>query len=253
MAAEKIDTDDGTVFYDEGYAVHKLGLTQQTIEKLKEKAQKTKTAAIFNQQVAPNATQEALDNDKKRKMSKKPFSKSKIQKISCLKELWKKLEIIAKYHNRDWQPFKLVVLRSEAGCMEQETHTDGTYGKPDIGGILIAVEDKTFFDINGKKLELHAGYAVAFHGNTPHNGAAYEKENVRYHVYLARDKHDVPEDEVGKFDITCDKCATGFETINQRKNHTCHSNPEEAERKKERATMRKRKERANKKKRKAAM
>jgi hypothetical protein len=224
MSGAIIETPDDTIFYKEGYHVHNLGLTAQTLEGLKKKAWDAKAEPIFNQQIVPDENEEALVNDRKRKMSK-PVTKTVIKKDAKMKDLWKKLEVIAKMHNRAWKPFKLVVLRSEAGCMKQETHIDGIVGNPDIGGVLIAVEDKTFLDINGRTLELNAGDAVSYHGNTPHNGAAYKQENVRYHVYFARKEADILEGQVGKFAGTCEKCATGFKTINQRKYHRCRNDP----------------------------
>jgi hypothetical protein len=241
-----IGTGENTRFAPRGYAVYKLDLTQQTIEELKRIADGKKTEAIFNQRVAPNTILEAKENDKKRLMSK-PFFPTNIQKNKCLKLLWKELEVIAKFHNCEWQPFKLVVLRSEAGCSKQETHTDGTADNPEIGGVLIAVEDETFFEINERKLVLRAGEAVAFHGNTPHSGAAYEKNNVRFHVYLAKKKGDVPTDEVGKFDRVCDQCHRGFNSSSEKKNHTCKAQaPEKIELKKRRKRDNKRDERERK-------
>jgi hypothetical protein len=250
MPGANIEAADDTIFFKEGYAVYKLGLTAQILEGLKKRALEAKAEATFNQQ-APNEKGEALVvNDKKRKMSK-PIAKSVIKWAAEVKELWSKLEVIARMHNRAWKPFKLVVLKSEAGCMKQETHTDGIIGNPDIGGILVAVEDKTFLDINGRTLELNAGDAVAFHGNTPHNGAAYKQENVRYLVYLARKEADIPEGQVGKFARTCEKCATGFETINQMKYHLCRNDPVKLAKMREGNNRRKRKQRAIAKKRKA--
>lgn len=251
MSGANIETPDDTIFFKEGYDVYKLGLTGRALEGLKKRALEAKVEATFNQQV-PNEKEEALMivNDKKRKMSK-PIAKSVIERAAEVKELWSKLEVIARKHNRAWKPFKLAVLRSEAGCMKEETHTDGIVGNPDIGGILVAVEDKTFFDINGRTLELNAGDAVAFHGNTPHNGAAYKQENVRYHVYLAREEADIPEGQVGNFARTCEKCATGFETIIQSYYHICRNDPVKAAIMRAGNNRRKRKQRANAKKRKS--
>jgi hypothetical protein len=237
---ETIVIGPDTRFSNWGYAVYRLNLTQPTIEKLKKIAGERKTNAIFNQQVAPNGTQEAKDNDKKRHMSK-PFTNTNIKTMSGLQDLWNELTTIGELHNRAWKPFNLVVLRSEAGCLRQEIHTDGTGDDPEIGGVLIAVEDETFFDINQTKLELRAGEAVAFHGNTPHNGAQYAKNNVRFHVYLAKEKNDLPTDEVGKFYRICDKCHMGFMTPKDKKNHFCHARPvEEIKAKRERNKQAKR-------------
>jgi hypothetical protein len=252
MRGKNIDTPIETVFNEVGYDIYRLDLSAQTLQQLKERASKASTKAIFNEHSSPNEKHEALVNDKKRQMSK-PTTKSDIERNAAVKELWGKLKVIGKKHNRAWKPFKLVVLRSEAGCMKQETHTDGIVGNPDIGGILIAVEDKTFLDINGRTLELNAGDAVAFHGNTPHNGAAYEQDNVRYHVYLARKEADIPEDQVGKFALTCEKCATSFDLIKQRTSHLCVKDPENLERLRSGNRKRQQIYRENKKKRKAEL
>jgi uncharacterized cupin superfamily protein len=228
IPGSKIEHGKDTLFDDCGYLVYRLGLEKRIIDGLKKIALEAKTEPIFNQRAAPNSLEEAKDNDRKRLMSK-GFSNSRVIKNQYLKVLWRKLILIAGLHNREWKPFRMVVLRSEAGCGEQQTHTDGKGDDVEIGGILIAVEDNTFFHVNGRKLVLSAGDAVSFHGNTPHNGAAYENTNVRFHVYLAEKGGEVPKDEVGKFERVCHRCRRGFMSQKELTNHhpNCKGRTEE--------------------------
>jgi hypothetical protein len=243
----KIEHGKDTLFEDCGYLVFRLGLEKRIIDGLKKIAQEATTEPIFNQQVAPNTLEEAKDNDRKRRMSK-GFSNSRVKKNQFLRPLWDKLQYIAKLHNREWKPFRMVVLRSEAGCGEQQTHTDGKGDDVEIGGIIIAVEDNTFFHVNGRKLVLSAGDAVSFHGNTPHNGAAYENLNVRFHVYLAEKGGEVPHDEVGKFERICHLCGRGFMSQKELTNHTCKGKTkEQIEEQKKRKRDNKRNQRAREK------
>jgi hypothetical protein len=114
MRGKNIDTPIETVFNEVGYDIYRLDLSAQTLQQLKERASKASTKAIFNEHSSPNEKHEALVNDKKRQMSK-PTTKSDIERNAAVKELWGKLKVIGKKHNRAWKPFKLVVLRSEAG------------------------------------------------------------------------------------------------------------------------------------------
>ena len=199
VPGEKVITEEGTVFFERGYTVFRTGLTKDTIQSLKKLAKETEMIPIFNQEVAQSSILVPTKNDRKRLMSS-VLSPTFINTNTALRLMWKELEVTARLHNRGWHPFKLVVLRSMKGCLKQATHNDGTDQQSAIGGIIIAVQDKTFFQVNETLLELRAGEAVAFHGTTPHSGAAYAKDNVRYHCFMARTIEDIPSDEVGKYE-----------------------------------------------------
>eukprot|EP00980_Cylindrotheca_fusiformis_P031619 scaffold26696_cov250-Cylindrotheca_fusiformis.AAC.1 len=118
------------------------------------------------------------------------------KKKAAMTELWTICDNIATTINDSWKTFGMVVLRSEKGCCQQEVHVDGIYGKPEIGGLVIAVEEGTKLMIDGGLLNLNVGDVVAFSGNTPHAGAAYkERSNVRFHAYMAAEKTDLPNDK----------------------------------------------------------
>jgi hypothetical protein len=249
MSEKVILTAATTEFPPWGYAVHKLRFSDAEIKGLKQIAVQKPTDPIFNQVIASDQEGEPPKNDGLRKMSK-PFTHKGIQNAKCLGKLWQQMQIIGKYHNREWEPFRLVVLRSMPGCMAQESHTDGIGGL-EIGGILVAVQDGTFFQVNGRDIELSAGDAVSFHGNTPHNGSAFDVANVRFHAYLAREENDVPQDAVGKFDFICDGCHRGFNSRKDMGNHKCKARkPEIIDRERKLNTINKRSQREKAKKRK---
>jgi hypothetical protein len=249
MSEKVISTGDTTVFPPWGYAVHKLRLSDGDIKRLKKIAIKKPTQPIFNQVITSHEEGEARRNDGLRKMSQ-PFTYLGVQNARCLGRLWEEMQIIGKYHNREWEPFRLVVLRSMPGCMAQESHTDGT-GDLEIGGILVAVQDGTFFQVNGRDIELSAGEAVSFHGNTPHNGAAFDTLNVRFHAYLAGEEDDVPQDAVGKFHVICDGCHRGFDSRRDMRNHKCKARKQEIkDKEKVQNKINKRRQRARERKRK---
>jgi hypothetical protein len=249
MSEKVISTAATTEFPPWGYAVHKLRLSDAEIKGLKKIAVQKPTQPIFNQVIASDQEGVAPKNDGLRKMST-PFTHKGIRNARCLSKLWQQMQIIGKYHNREWEPFRLVVLRSMPGCMAQESHTDGTGGL-EIGGILVAVQDGTFFQVNGRDIELSAGDAVSFHGNTPHNGAAFDAANVRFHAYLAREENDVPQDAVGKFHVICDGCHRGFNSRKDMRKHKCKARkPEVKERERVLNTINKRTHRAKEKEKK---
>jgi hypothetical protein len=236
VLGRKIITEEGTVFPERGYTVFRIGLTKDTIRSLKKLAKEQEMNPIFNQEVAQSSILVPTKNDRKRLMSS-VLSPTFINTNTALRLMWKELEVTARLHNRGWHPFKLVVLRSMKGCLKQATHNDGTDQQSAIGGIIIAVQDKTFFQVNETLLELRAGEAVAFHGTTPHGGAAYAKDNVRYHCFMARTIEDIPSDEVGKYERVCDACNRGFDSYKQKKEHSCSAKKQDPEKKEKRRQL----------------
>ena len=90
-----------------------------------------------------------------------------------------------------------VILKSLAGCNEQQPHTD--YNLETIKDItdptcvpllvLVALMPETYLDIwdlNGihRKLVMDEGDVLIFRADLIHGGSSYEKENIRIHAYL---------------------------------------------------------------------
>jgi hypothetical protein len=84
-------------------------------------------------------------------------------------------------------------LLSLSGCIKQRPHTDfdpGAKGSALSLACLIALEEGTQFhfylggDKNERLVSLHPGDLLVFRGDCPHSGAAYEKENIRIHMYV---------------------------------------------------------------------
>ena len=86
-----------------------------------------------------------------------------------------------------------VAIHSCPGCQQQQWHTDydplqmcNMTQKP--LGVILALEDDTFFNTPGNMYTLQSGDILYFTGDTIHAGAAYTRENTRIHIYV-----DVPE------------------------------------------------------------
>jgi hypothetical protein len=88
-----------------------------------------------------------------------------------------------------------VILKSTPGCERQLPHTD--YDPELIRRtpahipllVLVSIMPDTYldlWDINGKheRVSMDAGDILIFRADTVHAGSAYQRENVRIHVYL---------------------------------------------------------------------
>lgn len=88
-----------------------------------------------------------------------------------------------------------VVLRSLTGCQRQQWHTDFDPRTCQSAatmplGILLALQDDTYFHVLDEEVfTMERGDVLIFSGDTVHAGAAYEKTNVRIHMYM--DSNDV--------------------------------------------------------------
>lgn len=135
-----------------------------------------------------------MKNDKKRLQSTLRCNNIIITKfIETLEEnIYKMLPYNSRLYFSNW-----VILKSLAGCNEQQPHTD--YNVETIKNItdptcvpllvLVALMPETFLDIwdsNGihKKLVMDQGDVLIFRADIIHAGSSYEKENIRIHAYL---------------------------------------------------------------------
>eukprot|EP00980_Cylindrotheca_fusiformis_P005781 scaffold1203_cov117-Cylindrotheca_fusiformis.AAC.20 len=194
-----------------------------TLEVLKDIAEKRKTEVIVNQ----NFLDDEEDNDGKRRMSQtlpRNIRKNGPEK-KAIENLWKNCDAVATSINREWTTFGMVVLRSEAGCGMQAVHEDGVSGQPEIGGLLIAVQEGTKLYIKGRLQELRVGEVLAFSGSTPHCGADYSELNVRFHAYIAEKAEHIPIDAVGKRQFMCAHCTASFDKQKGLKGHICDGRP----------------------------
>lgn len=91
---------------------------------------------------------------------------------------------------------KWVILKSTPGCERQQPHTD--YDPELIRRcapahipllVLVSIMPDTYLDLwdaNGKheRVSMDEGDVLIFRADTVHAGSAYQRENVRIHVYL---------------------------------------------------------------------
>jgi len=135
-----------------------------------------------------------VKNDKKRIQSTIRYNNKIITEfIERLEEkIYNLLPSNSRLYFSNW-----VILKSFAGCNEQQPHTD--YNTETIKNItdstcvpllvLVAVMPETYLDIwdlNGihRKLVMDEGDVVIFRADLIHAGSSYEKENIRIHAYL---------------------------------------------------------------------
>lgn len=80
-----------------------------------------------------------------------------------------------------------VVLQSLPGCQRQAWHTDydpvEIVDIPKPKGVILALEDGTFFATPGRTYSLDQGDVLCFDGDEVHAGAAYDTTNTRVHLY----------------------------------------------------------------------
>eukprot|EP00980_Cylindrotheca_fusiformis_P023850 scaffold11065_cov115-Cylindrotheca_fusiformis.AAC.2 len=195
-----------------------------TLDVLKRIAENKATNPIVNQSL-----DNKNDNDGKRTMSRKfprNIRKDGPEK-NAIMNLWQACDSVAKGINRKWTTFGLVVLRSEAGCRMQAVHEDGIPGQPEIGGLLIAVQEGTKLYIKGVGLkELHVGEVLAFSGSIPHCGADYSELNVRFHANIAEKEEHIPKNKLWKREYPCPLCIGNFNTPQRLHDHLCKGRPD---------------------------
>eukprot|EP00980_Cylindrotheca_fusiformis_P023888 scaffold11119_cov107-Cylindrotheca_fusiformis.AAC.2 len=192
-----------------------------TLQVLKDYAEKIATDVIISQNFLDDEKDDEEDNDGKRRMSKTlpRYIRKNGPEKKAIADLWKVGDRVARAINRNWRTFGMVVLRSEAGCRKQATHEDGVPGQPEIGGLLIAVQEGTKLYVKGKLKELRVGDILGFGGSTAHCGADYSERNVRLHAYIAEKLEHIPINSVGKKKFQCAYCGQGFTSQKGLKGH----------------------------------
>ena len=82
-----------------------------------------------------------------------------------------------------------VFLHSMPGCKQQQWHTDFdpvvvTRARKKPLGVVVALEDDTFFETPSKTYHMAHGDIVIFEGDAVHAGSAYDVSNTRMHIYI---------------------------------------------------------------------
>lgn len=82
-----------------------------------------------------------------------------------------------------------VFLHSMPGCQQQQWHTDFDpfavmLARKKPLGVVVALEDETFFATPSKMYQMAPGDIVIFEGDTVHAGSAYDASNTRMHIYI---------------------------------------------------------------------
>ena len=91
-----------------------------------------------------------------------------------------------------------VVIRSLAGCKQQQLHTDynpksRVFKTRDIPlGLIAAIQDGTRLVTREGELSIPVGSVLVFRGDFVHAGASYESEHMRLHWYA--DAREYPRD-----------------------------------------------------------
>jgi hypothetical protein len=194
-------------FTEIGYHVYNLNLQidEKEIATLNELANKYKTNPIFNQEIQNEneGKTTVFLNDNKRRTSNPIQNK----RDPVIKETMRVVNQFTKLINPKFKVQKAVYLRSEAGCLPQAEHTDGTPTTNDFCSCVLAIEDGTKIRMNGRIIYLKVGEAIFFHSGVLHNGCDYDKDNNRLFFYIAKKKNDIPKDGVGdRAPIYCDYC-----------------------------------------------
>ena len=84
------------------------------------------------------------------------------------------------------------LIKSLPGCPKQAAHTD-YFSMPSHGKVkgrtvpyscLLALEEGSFFYLNEEKISLSKGSVIILRGDVVHSGSEYDKDNIRYHIYM---------------------------------------------------------------------
>ena len=164
-------------------------------------------------------------NDEKRMISEDLLNDETFaDRPECMKKLIQLLQQYGKFHNNSWNMYKLVLLKSEKGCKAQREHSDGAHfsKKNEIASVVFSIMNGTKLVIKGKEHKIPPGAALVFAGCLPHNGAAYDRENIRFHAYYAKKQEHVLADGVGKI-IKCSLCGERVESLEYHKKKSAHS------------------------------
>jgi hypothetical protein len=154
-----------------------------------------KTKPIFHQEIQTETTDKnkLFDNDNKRSSSNPIQNKKDPVIVKTMSGVNQHAELI----NPKFKVQKAVFLCSEAGCLLQAEHTDGTPTTGDFCSCVLAIQDGTKIMMNGQTIYLNVGEAIFFHSDAFHRGCDYVKANNRLFFYIAEEKKDIPSDGVG--------------------------------------------------------
>jgi hypothetical protein len=164
-----------------------------------------KTKPIFHQEIQTETTDKnkLFDNDNKRSSSNPIQNKKDPVIVKTMSGVNQHAELI----NPKFKVQKAVFLCSEAGCLLQAEHTDGTPTTGDFCSCVLAIQDGTKIMMNGQTIYLNVGEAIFFHSDAFHRGCDYVKANNRLFFYIAEEKKDIPSDGVGDLQPRyCDYC-----------------------------------------------
>jgi hypothetical protein len=194
-------------FTDIGYYSYnlKFHIDEKEMAALNKLATKYKTKPIFNQEIQTGSTDKnkKFDNDNKRSASN-PIQNFKNPTIV---ETMRVVNQYAQIGNPTYEIQRAVFLRSEAGCLLQAEHTDGTPTTGNFCSCILAIQEGTKIIMDGRTIYLNVGEAIFFHSDVSHQGCDYKKANSRLFFYIAEKKGDIPKDGVGDLRPTyCDYC-----------------------------------------------
>jgi hypothetical protein len=194
-------------FTAKGYHIYnlKVDITVTDFETLYTLSTQYKTRPIFNQEIQTQTidTNKQFDNDNKRSASAPIQNKNNPVIVKTISSVNQHAELI----NPKFKVQKAVYLCSEAGCLLQAEHTDGTPNTGDFCSCVLAIQDGTKIMMNGETIYLNVGEAIFFHPDVFHRGCDYVHANNRLFFYIAEEKKDIPSDGVGDLEPRyCDYC-----------------------------------------------
>jgi hypothetical protein len=200
-------------FTAKGYHIYnlKVDINVTDFETLYTLSTKYKTSPIFNQEIQTDTTiddttidkNKQFDNDNKRSASAPIQNKNNPVIVKTMSSVNQHAELI----NPKFKVQKAVYLCSEAGCLLQAEHTDGTPTTGVFCSCVLAIQDGTKIMMNGETIYLNVGEAIFFHPDVFHRGCDYVNANNRLFFYIAEEKKDIPSDGVGDLEPRyCDYC-----------------------------------------------
>jgi len=187
-SASRQNREHQTNIYTRGYHVfkNKIPIHPEVFTALKKQVDGKTGGPIFN----------GAKNDKKRiqsNLSRKP---------AVIDEFIDELETAIYDSLPSDSPLSFsnwVILKSTAGCERQQPHSDYDPELIRCRGaanpiyipllVLVSIMSDTYLDLwdtNGKheRVSMDAGDVLIFRADTVHAGSAYQRENIRIHVYL---------------------------------------------------------------------
>jgi hypothetical protein len=195
-------------FTAKGYHIYnlKVDINVTDFETLYTLSTQYKTSPIFNQEIQTDTSidkNKLFDNDNKRSASNPIQNRKNPVIVKTMSGVNQHAELI----NPKFKVQKAVFLCSEAGCLLQAEHTDGTPTTGNFCSCVLAIQDGTKIMMNGETIYLNVGEAIFFHPDVFHRGCDYVNANNRLFFYIAEEKKDIPSDGVGDLQPRyCDYC-----------------------------------------------